>query len=316
MRSKKTGLTYDVYTLDCTCADVGDVLLPMPAEIRGLMQTQYAPNACFGIGSQNPIIINLDELGKANKPVKDSLLPLLLEGRIGSWPLPEYSQVMATSNLADEGLGDSFEPHAMNRMTAVQMRKPTHTEWLEFASQRGTPGEVLGFVNQFPTVFQSYTDSDSESNPYINNPRHPERTSFVTPRSLMALGDLVDQRDALPNELLLPAMVGTVGEAAARDMLTLLTLSDDLPELASVHNDPTGAKVPKAAVAQLIFGINLVRSAIPETAGPVVEYVQRLEAEIQSVLTMNMVQSTERMAVFSLAPGFAAATAKISKYLA
>lgn len=315
-RTERTGLTYDVYTLDCTCADVGDVLLPMPKEIRGLMQTEYAPNAAFGVGNDNPIIILLDELGKAIKPVKDALLPLLLEQRVGAHRLPEHSMVIATSNLAEEGLGDSFEPHARNRMTTLQMRKPTSKEWVAYASKSGDVcGEVLAFVQQFPTVFESYQEAGAESNPYINDPRHPERTAFVSPRSLTALSDHVAIRQYIPSDVLLAAMVGAVGEAASRDMLTMLSLADGLPPLASVYNDGTTAKVPKQAVAQLIFGINLVRGAAIETAQEVVTYIQRLEPEIQSVLTMNMVSSPDRMGVFALAPGAAKMIAKLTKYM-
>lgn len=315
-RSKATGLKYDVYILDCTQADVGDVLLPMPAEIRGLMQTQYAPNAAFGIGSANPVIIMLDEMGKAMKPVKDALLPLLLEGRIGSYRIPEGSQVIGTSNLAEEGLGDSFEAHARNRMTVIEMRKPTHTEWIDYATKSNlVVGEVIAFANQFPSVFESYRSEGAKTNNYIHDPAHPERTAFVTPRSLVALSDLVAVRDAIPHKSLLTAMVGTVGESAARDMLTMLTLADGLPSRESVHADPAGAKVPKQAVAQLIFGINLVRGADIKSASAVITYVQRLESEIQSVLIMNMVTNADRMGVFSLSPDFAMMAAKTNKYM-
>jgi MoxR-like ATPase len=281
-----------------------------------MMQSEYVPNAALGMGADHPVVILLDELGKAMKCVKDALLPLLLEGRIGSFYLPQGSQVIATSNLAEEGLGDSFEAHALNRMTVVEMRKPTAQEWMDYASRSNrVVGEVLAFVNQFPSVFESYRDEGGKHNSYIHDPAHPERTAFVTPRSLVALSDLVMVREYLPHNVLLASMVGTVGESAARDMLTLLTLADALPSRESVHADPVSAKVPAAAVAQLIFGLNLIRGATIETANAVVVYVQRLESEIQAVLAVTMVQNIERMGVFSLSPGFAQLATKVAPYM-
>jgi hypothetical protein len=314
LRKQMHGTDMDVFVLDCTTADVGDFLLPMPREIDGIMQTEYAPNSALGFTNPRPVLLILDELGKASKPVKDAALPLLLEQRLGKHRLPAGSQVIGTSNLAEEGLGDSFEAHALNRMCVVEMRKPTADEWIDWASLNNVAGEVIGFVKQFPTVFQSYKDEGAQQNTYIHDPRHPERSAFVTPRSLEKLSRLLKTRSQLALNTLLPFMAGTVGEAAARDMVTMLTLADGLPALEDVYRDPNGTATPSKAIAQLIIGLNLVRAGTVTTAAAIMSYIMRFEPEIRTVLANTMVRTPDRTATFSISPDFPKLAAASTRY--
>ncbi len=314
LRHQMHGTEMDVFVLDCTTADVGDFMLPMPREIDGIMQTEYAPNSALGFTNARPVLLVLDELGKASKPVKDAALPLLLEGRLGRNRLPSGSQTIATSNLAEEGLGDSFEAHALNRMLRVEMRKPTHEEWISWAMLNDVAGEVIGFVRQFPTVFQSYRDEGAQQNTYIHDPRHPERSAFVTPRSLVTLSKFLKTRNSAVGQTIIPFMAGAVGEAAARDMMTMLTLADGLPPLEAVFADPDGTSLPKSPVAQLIIGLNLIRAATVPTGGAVINYIMRFEAEIRAVLAQTMVQHTTGASVFALHTGFHKLAGQATRY--
>ena len=86
--------------IDVANLDLGD--LGMPVIDRDEMVTRYAPNARFGIGrGQNrPVLLMLDELGKASRPVLNMLLPVILEHRLGDVSLPTGSIVFGTTNLA------------------------------------------------------------------------------------------------------------------------------------------------------------------------------------------------------------------------
>ena len=61
----------------------------------------------------------VDEYGKANPAVKNAMLRLMLERKIGSYTLHPDSLVFATTNLGAEGVGDLLPPHARNRMTVI-----------------------------------------------------------------------------------------------------------------------------------------------------------------------------------------------------
>ena len=110
---------YETAYIDCTLLDLGDFALPYTEVVGGvgvlqdngvqvsggLKVTKFAPNARFKFQSDKPVIVMLDEIGKAMKSVKNVLLTLMLEKRIGDVKLPEGSIVFGTTNLATDGVG-------------------------------------------------------------------------------------------------------------------------------------------------------------------------------------------------------------------
>jgi len=132
---------YEIAYIDCTLLDLGDFALPYTVQVQNkdgvwkddLKVTKFAPNARFKFHSDKPVIIMLDEIGKAMKAVKNVLLTLMLEGRIGDNYAPKGSIVFGTTNLLSDGVGDMLEAHARNRIALVTVRKPDADEWIEWA---------------------------------------------------------------------------------------------------------------------------------------------------------------------------------------
>lgn len=204
--------------VDVANLDLGD--LGMPVIDRETMTTSYAPNTRFGIGKgQNkPVLLMLDELGKASRPVLNMLLPVILEHRLGDVALPTGSIVFGTTNLATDGVGDNIPAHAFNRMTVMDLGNPAVDDWLGWAVNNDVAPEVMAFARDYPQVFERYDLIDAkENNPYIFNPLTGNTKAFCSPRSLEKASNIVKQRDVL-GESMLAALCGTVGEAAARDL--------------------------------------------------------------------------------------------------
>jgi len=90
---------------DCTTKDLGDISIPKLATLdsEGSDYVTYATNEELGAHINGPIILMVDEYGKANPAVKNSMLRLMLERKIGSYTLHEDSIVFATTNLGAEG---------------------------------------------------------------------------------------------------------------------------------------------------------------------------------------------------------------------
>ena len=107
---------------DCTTKDLGDIMIPKMAQLDGQNYVTYATNEELGVHLNKPIILMIDEFGKANTAVKNALLRVILERKIGSYELPEGSIVFATSNLGTEGVGDMLLPHHRDRLVTVQIR--------------------------------------------------------------------------------------------------------------------------------------------------------------------------------------------------
>jgi MoxR-like ATPase len=142
---------------DSTTKDIADMFVPMFDKIDDDGVVRYAVNEELGFHSKKPIILMIDELGKANPSVKNGLLRIMQEHETaGGKKLPDGSIVFATTNLGAEQVGDLLPPHARNRITVVRMRKPDHKEWVEWGQSNGIHHSVLGWVNENPrAIWQS-----------------------------------------------------------------------------------------------------------------------------------------------------------------
>jgi len=264
---------YHVAYIDTSVLDLGDVA--MPVVDREHMVTHYAPNARFGTAQGKPVMLMLDELGKASRPVMNMLLPTILEKRIGDRKLPPGSIVFGTTNLETDGVNDVIPPHAYNRMTVVRISNPTAEEWLLWASNNDVDPAVMAFAKQYPQVFDCYADMDAkDSNPYIFDPRRGNIKAFCSPRSLAKSSPIVRSRRSL-GDALLPTLAGTIGEAAARDMEALVHLSDQIPTFEEVVKAPAKTKLPADAAGFFIMAFMLAGRVTPETTPQVMTYMDR-----------------------------------------
>jgi hypothetical protein len=281
--------------IDCTLLDLGDFALPYTVEENGLKVTRFAPNARFGFHMGKPVVIMLDEIGKAMKAVKNVLLTLMLEHRIGDQYLPEGSIVFGTTNLQSDGVGDSLEAHAKNRIAFVKVRKPDSDSWIEWAINNDVAPEIIAWVKQFPHALASYTDPSQSDNPYIFNPRKAAQAAFVTPRSLEKASHIAKQRASLGDNLTISLLTGTIGESAARDMNAFFTVVDKLPTWDAVIASPETAKLPdNDAVAKCIMVYSAITRIERETLGKWMTYLQRMDKEWQALFATSVMKSPSK----------------------
>jgi energy-coupling factor transporter ATP-binding protein EcfA2 len=266
---------------DCTTKDLGDISIPSLNTEEGYVT--YLPNEEFGIHHGKPLLINIDELGKANPAVKNALNITMLEHKVGTKKLPEGSIVFATTNLSAEGVGDLLPPHTRNRITVVTARKSTSDEFIDWGISNGVDHSVLGFVREFPQVLQGFEDvKDPEDNPYIYHPK-AQRAAFITPRSLEAASDVLKLRDMYDDHSLTALLMGTIGDRGAMDMMAFVKLADQLPSLQSIKDDPLNAKVPESASAVCMTVFRAMGAMQRDWVDAWVTYMQRLDKEAQGL---------------------------------
>jgi len=308
---------YQICYIDVANLDLGD--LGMPVIDKDTMVTNYAPNARFGVGknSTKPVVLMLDELGKASRPVLNMLLPVILEHRIGDVPLPTGSIVFGTTNLDTDGVGDNIPAHAFNRMTVVTVANPSADQWIEWASGHDVAPEVMAFAKQYPQVFDCYADLDKkDKNPYIFNPMTGNTRAFCSPRSLFKASNIIKQRSVLGTSLI-PALAGTVGEAAARDMEALVNLADQLPLFETIVRDPLKAKVPTGAGALFILAFMLAGRVDDKTLNPVMDYAERMSTEsfeAHALFITSLASNRNKVGMACMNRKFTAHAAKLGKY--
>jgi len=268
---------------DCTTKDLGDITIPQLQSIDDEGFVRYVTNEELGLHLNKPIVLMVDEYGKANPAVKNAMLRLLLERKMGSYELHPDSLVFATTNLGAEGVGDILPPHARNRITVITSRKPSNMEWIEWGVNNEIDHTLLGWCKDNPQLFHSFEDvKDPDQNPYIFHPKSP-RTAFVTPRSLEAASDWLKVRDGMDDQTLTAMLMGTVGERAAMDLMAFVKLSDQLPSLESIKKDPMNAKVPESDAAVCMVVYRSLSVLDREWVDAWMDYMLRLDKEAQGL---------------------------------
>lgn len=276
--------------VDCTRLDVGDVQIP--AVDMEAMVVRMLPNSIFGTEHNKPVLVMLDELGKASRPVQNALLPLILEKRIGQERLSHDSIIFATTNKGSEGVGDIMQPHARNRMSTITMRKPNMEEWVQWGLGNGIHEAMLGFAREFPMVFQSFEEvTKPDQNEYIFHPQ-ANRRAFVTPRSMELASHILHKMDDVAdNDAIQAQITGAIGPKAASDLMAFILLAKNLPRHNDILNDPKNALVPKdSAAAQVMVTDRCVSRCTKEDLDAIMTYIQRLPREMQAMFAVSMMR--------------------------
>ena len=307
--------------IDCTQLSDGSVWMPDIDRDNGV--SRELPNERFGVSRSNqkgvngakPALIFLDEIAKARQFIKDVLAPIVYDRRVGNYHMPEGSVVFGATNLDVEGLGDSMQAHLRNRLTVVTMRKPTKDEWVHYESANPNAApEVLAFAEEYPVLFESFLDYEQggvhagktlhRDNPYIFNPR-ASQSAYVTPRSLSAASMLVNQQTLLDTDTLQHALAGTIGEAGAEALSAYIRFGTENPSFDEVINNPTGARIAKSPVAQIVMAFKLVTSTTTrEHAEAVTQYAARLDEVQQSLFCNRVAANSQKAVLFMTTPAF------------
>ena len=301
--------------IDCTQLSDGSVWMPDLDRENGV--SRELPNERFGVSKFNqrgingakPIMVFLDELAKSPQFIKNVLAPIVYEQRVGNYHFVEGSVVVAATNLAVEGLGDSIQAHLRNRLVFVKMRKPTADEWVKWATDNGVNPMVIAFVSNEPRVMQSFMDYEkggmfegkdlSKDNGFIFNPKSMQ-LAYATPRSLVAASDILNTGlGVLDDDTLEAALVGTVGATTAQALSSFIRFGREICDYARVIKSPDTAPLSDNPTAQLIQVFQFVTRVADRTeAEAIVKYVWRMRAEMQSIFC-NTVATSQRVAMFA-----------------
>jgi hypothetical protein len=243
----------------------------------------YAPNEELGIHYNEPVIVMLDEYGKANPAVKQGLTAFMLERRLGNNKLHPDSIVFATTNLGAEGVGDLLVAHQRNRISVVTARKPNNMEWIEWGINNDIDHTLLGWCKDNPQLFHGFDIyKNPDDNPYIYHPKQ-QRASFVTPRSLEAASDILKARAHMDDMTVTAMLMGTIGDRGAMDLMAFVKLADQLPSLESIKKSPETAKVPTSAAAVCMVVYRTLAAIEKDWIDNWMVYLNRLDKEAQGM---------------------------------
>jgi hypothetical protein len=202
-------------------------------------------------------------------------------------------------------------------MSVVTVANPTVDEWLQWAANNGVCPEVMAFAKQTPEIFDCYVDLEKGAkNPYIFNPMAGVVRGFCSPRSLAKASNIIQQRAALGSAVL-PALAGTIGEPAARQMEAIVNLADQLPLYEQIVKAPSTTKIPKGAGALFLMAFMLAGRVTADTMDAVMEYSERISKEsfeAHSLIIMTLASNKAKVGMACGNRAFTAAASKLGKF--
>jgi hypothetical protein len=288
--------------IDTPNTELGDIGIPMPN--HETKTTSLYPNEHWGFHIKQPMVIFIDEFTKpSSMAVQNMLHPLLNERRIGGFHLHEDSIVVTAGNNNTDGVGDMLKAHSLNRLTILPVRKPTAEEWIEWGAGNGVAAEALAWVKAYPHALASYRDAGQADNPYIFNPKTPQK-SFVSPRSLYRASNILTKRQHVSRNALIAGLTGTLGEAAARDMIAYVEVADSLPTWDEVLADPRGCKLPTSPAALNIMAYGAMQRIDRGNIGKWFEYLKRTPKELQSVFCLSTSKHPDKKQILMTSGAF------------
>ena len=297
---KYLGDGYEYAYFDMGNKSDGDTAIPFPDKERKVME--FFINTALKLHTGKPVVIMLDEFGKAPRAIQNMMHTLLetTGKRIQDTYLPKGSIVFLTTNFAEEGLGDTLLDHTLDRLTVVEVRKPNADEWKLWAVANNIHPALIAWVDQTPTCLASFREAGfDQNNSYVTNPKRVQ-AKVVTPRSLELASNIIWKRDKVSLNALTAALIGTVGGAAAHDIESYIAFQDDIPPREVILKSPLTAPIPTSVGAIITLLFNLERAVEASTITPIMQYVKRLDIEPQSMFCITLGRSeTKQHIAFS-----------------
>ena len=267
----------------------------MPAVNHDTKTSSFYINERFGFHTGRPVVIMVDELSKAMPSVQNELHTLFEERpRFYGVNLPDGSVVCSSGNRPGEGVGDKTKDHTINRQTIVPVRKPTNEEWIhDFAVNAGVEGSLIAWADKTPQAFASYLDEGQEDNHLIFNPRRAGR-SFFSPRSAYKASHIIKRRREIGENAMTCALIGTIGEQAARDVGAYIQYQNELPTWRDIVENPRSAHVPTSPGASGVLVFGAVQRVEEDTINAVMQYLDRFDTNWQATFCLTLAKSAKQ----------------------
>jgi MoxR-like ATPase len=284
--------------LDYEFLDVRAVQLD-PVDLRGLPriccdQTEWVPPKFLPTSGKG--ILFLDELTSAPQMTQAGCYQLVLDRRLGEYCLPDGWVVMAAGNPASErGVHFAMPRPLRNRFVHLYL-EPDLDDWCQWAIKAHIRPEIIAFLRFKPELLYS-GDVTSDANAWPT-PRSWEMASAV-------LTGVAQRRRAsllsAPGEFEAVLLDGTVGQAAASELVAFLRLFRELPSIDEILLNPATAKVPTEPSAQIAIATALGRVLTDTSVGRGIAYLERLPTEMR---VMAMRDAAARNIAITHTPDF------------
>jgi len=228
----------------------------------------------------------IDEFTLAEPSTLKPCLQLLSGDRpcVNDFIGPEHVQRVALGNLADSGnLDYLYNPVMGNRVALYEFAGPTVEEWLTYAMLNGVHPAIVTSIKMEGAALLLDWDPSRERNP-------TPRSWFNASRKLLAAEAI--HPDGVPLSIRMTQLATCVGDAAALQVETLLTMQDKLVPYATVVANPDTCMVPDGLTdpaAQFLMATHVANKCVPDDWSAVAVYIQRFPIELQATMVAPIV---------------------------
>lgn len=261
--------------------DIGSVF--MPYIVDGGLKHHYNPifpivgNPMYA--PDRPVVLNFDEIDKANRLMQSVLLKALDEWKIGEAPLRDDVVIVATGNRVHDLAGtEQFNAALANRATILHLSLDVDF-WLAHA-----------MTHNFHPLTMAWVRSDY-TNLYDFDPKAYMAGDFAfpSPRSNEKLSRIQHAYDqGLMSERLFKGEVcGTIGQARGIKYTGFIKIQKDLPDIEAILQGKSQPVPENPAIVYAVLAA-LVQRADPKNLSYINKYMEKLSAEWHLVYTKSL----------------------------
>ena len=270
-----------------------------PVDLRGLPriasdQTEWVPPKFLPTSGKG--ILFLDELTSAPQMTQAGCYQLVLDRRLGEYVLPDGWVVIAAGNPASErGVHFAMPRPLRNRFVHLELEADLN-DWCKWAISAGIRPEIIAFLRFKPDLLHT-ADATSDANAWPT-PRSWEMASNVLRGVARRQGTTFLSGTSDFEAQLLD---GTVGQAAAVELLAFLRLFRQLPSIDEILLNPETAPLPTDISAQIAIATALGRVMTDNSVSRALKYLDRMPSEMR---VMSMRDAAARDTAITHTPEF------------
>jgi len=260
--AKKTGFELKIY----------HPVLDDPTDYKGLPfatssgEANFLPfgNLLELINAEKDTIAFLDDLGQAPESVQAALMQLLLAREINGHKISDKVTFVAATNRRKDraGVRGILEP-VKSRFNAIFELQVEPDDWYRWALKNDMPMELVAFLRFRPNLLMD----DEITGDMQNKP---------SPRTWAKLGEVME---FLPEDLLINAAAGSVGDGAATEFNAFIKTWKSMPDPDAVIANPKKFDVPNELSVQYALVTAMVYRTSDVTFDNIMEYLGRFTPE-------------------------------------
>lgn len=234
---------------------------------------------------KRPLIWFFDDLGQASPAVQAAKMQLLLARRVGEHKLPDHVTFVAATNGRNHNanVGGILDP-VLSRFATIVELIATIGGWTAWAVAKNIAPELIAFLRFRPDLLSvQKTNRDIEGSPSPRSWRFVAQTMGIVPPGL---------------ELISHA--GSVGDAAATELMAFIQIYRQLPSPDAILATPDTAPIPEAPSALYAISAALAMYANEGNFDRIATYTERMIAggvsEFAALLVTDALRKTPDIA--------------------